>query len=329
MSYTLVNTKIVDLTEKATGEDTDEFVINDVGGGNLDRKMGMDGLRIAGSQVSSGELPDARLSSNVALLDAANAFTTANTFTRAGASGVPVLTDATSASTGVVTALNVKHTTSATLINGTGTAMIFRLEGLASGDLEIGRVAFVRDAGDDQKGEFQVFSGDFSDSLLTIDSTGAVNYPQAGAHTNVKIDEDGTGNAITNLDVGTIKSGSSLEQVGIEFLIDGGGSAIATGEQPVIEVPFDCTITSVTMLADVSTSSVVDIWVDSYANYPPTNADTITASAVPTITADTDSQDATLTGWTTSLSKGDVIKYNVDSNDNATWLLVSLLVDKA
>ena len=117
-------------------------------------------------------------------------------------------------------------------------------------------------------------------------------------------------------------------EAGIPFLIDGGGSAITTGIKGDIEVPFDCTIKSVRMFADTSTTTVVDIWKDTFANFPPTDADSITASAVPTITTSTKSEDATLTGWTTTVSKGDIIRWNVDSNDNATRLTMSLMVDR-
>jgi len=48
----LADTKIVDLTEKATGAATDEFLLNDVADGNTDKKMGMDGLRITQSQIT-------------------------------------------------------------------------------------------------------------------------------------------------------------------------------------------------------------------------------------------------------------------------------------
>ena len=118
------------------------------------------------------------------------------------------------------------------------------------------------------------------------------------------------------------------EPASIAFLIDGGGSAITTGIKGDIEVPFAATITRVTMLADQSGSIVVDLWVDSYANYPPTDADSITASAVPTISTATKSQDATLTGWTVALAAGDTIRYNVDSVSTVERCTISLLVTK-
>jgi len=110
----------------------------------------------------------------------------------------------------------------------------------------------------------------------------------------------------------------------ITMIIDGGGSAITTGVKGYIEVPFSCTISQVTMLADQSGSIVVDIWKDTYANYPPTDADSITASAVPTISAATKSQDGTITGWTTGITAGDILGFNVDSASTVTLVTVSL-----
>ena len=110
----------------------------------------------------------------------------------------------------------------------------------------------------------------------------------------------------------------------LEFIIDGGGDVISTGIAGDLEVPFACTITAVRLFADQDCTAVVDIWKDTYANFPATDADTITASAVPgTSAADTD-QDTTLTGWTTTITAGDILRFNVDSNDAATRILVSL-----
>jgi hypothetical protein len=115
----------------------------------------------------------------------------------------------------------------------------------------------------------------------------------------------------------------------ITFIIDGGGSAITTGEKGHLEVPFACTITQVTMLADQSGSIVVDIWKDTYANFPPTDADSITASAPPTLSSAQKAQDSTLTGWTTSISAGDILAFNVDSCTTITRVTISLKVEKS
>ena len=115
----------------------------------------------------------------------------------------------------------------------------------------------------------------------------------------------------------------------LTFVIDGGGAAIATGIKGDLEIPFACTINQVTLLADQSGSIVVDIWKDSYANYPPTGADSITASAKPTIFSASKSQDAILTGWTTAIAAGDTLRFNVDSATAIQRCTVALKVTKS
>jgi len=121
---------------------------------------------------------------------------------------------------------------------------------------------------------------------------------------------------------------SAFRVTTLNFVIDGSGSVITTGVKGDMVVDFACTINSVTLLADVSGSIVVDIWKDSYANFPATVADTITAAAKPTISAATKAQDSTLTGWTTSIAAGDVLRFNVDSAATITRVTVALKVTR-
>lgn len=110
------------------------------------------------------------------------------------------------------------------------------------------------------------------------------------------------------------------------FVIDGSGSAIATGIKGDLSIPFACVIERARLLADQSGSIVVDVWVDTYANYPPTVADTITAAAKPTLSGATKASDITLTGWTTALAEGSTIRLNVDSVATVTRVLLELKV---
>lgn len=112
----------------------------------------------------------------------------------------------------------------------------------------------------------------------------------------------------------------------ITAILNGAGAALTAGVKGDLEIPFACTIDRVTLLADQSGSIVVDIWKDTYANYPPTVADTITAAAKPTITTAVKSQDATLTGWTTAIAAGDILRFNVDSATSIQRVAVSLRV---
>lgn len=118
------------------------------------------------------------------------------------------------------------------------------------------------------------------------------------------------------------------DEDGVEFIIDGGGSVITTGEKGHLEVPFDCTVTGWTILGDASGSIVVDIWKDTYANFPPTVADTIAGTEKPTLSAATKNQDLALSSFSTTLTKGDILAYNVDSATTVKRVTVSLRVKR-
>lgn len=136
-----------------------------------------------------------------------------------------------------------------------------------------------------------------------------------------------TGAAVlTVTDTTTVSANQRISTITI--IIDGGGAAITTGVKADLEIPFAATITQWTLLADQSGSIVVDVWKDTYANYPPTNADSITASAKPTISAATKGQSSTLTGWTTSIAAGDTLRFNVDSASTITRATLSLRVTR-
>lgn len=132
--------------------------------------------------------------------------------------------------------------------------------------------------------------------------------------------------AVIGTDVQAYDADLPIGSIGIT--IDGGGSAITTGQKGYVSIPYACTINSATILLDQSGSIVIDVWKDAYANYPPTVADTITAAAKPTVSGAVKSQDTTLTGWTTSVSAGDVIGFNVDSITTATRATLILKVTK-
>jgi hypothetical protein len=115
----------------------------------------------------------------------------------------------------------------------------------------------------------------------------------------------------------------------LEIVFDNAGSAIEAGSHLEVMVPKAITITGAYAFADVSGSIVVDVWKDTIANYPPTDADTITASAPITITTATNSTDTTLTGWTTAVAALSVLKFNVDSCTSITKCTIVLTYNRA
>lgn len=169
--------------------------------------------------------------------------------------------------------------------------------------------------------------GDLATLISSLNNIVDVNVP-APTNQHFLYWNDGAGKwqdkALTLANIPT-----AVKVLSITFIIDGAGEAITTGQKGHVEIPFACTINQVTMLADQSGSIVVDIWKDSYANFPPTDADSITASALPTITTAVKSQDSTLSGWTKAIAAGAILAFNVDSCSTIERLTLSLKVTKS
>ena len=115
----------------------------------------------------------------------------------------------------------------------------------------------------------------------------------------------------------------------LEWHFDGSGYPIDPGVKTAIEVPWNCTIVEAVLAADRIGSLVVDVWRDTYDNYPPTDADSITGASPPTLNVEQKSRDQVLSGWSTSLVKGDWLIFNVDSCSLVTRGTLSLKVVKA
>jgi hypothetical protein len=73
----------------------------------------------------------------------------------------------------------------------------------------------------------------------------------------------------------------------------------------------------------------VDVWKDTYANFPPTVADTIAGSEKPTLSSAVKNQDRNLTSWTTSVSAGDIVAFNVDSAATVTRVNLIIYITKS
>lgn len=127
-----------------------------------------------------------------------------------------------------------------------------------------------------------------------------------------------------------ISTGSGSAVYGL--VIDGGGSVITTGVKGYIMIPKASTITKWTLLSidgagpATAGSIQIDIWKIAYGSYPPTVANTITASAKPTLSSANKNQSSTLTGWTTAIAANDTLGFNVDSATAVTKVILELEV---
>jgi hypothetical protein len=170
----------------------------------------------------------------------------------------------------------------------------------------------------------QAFDADLT-AIAGLTSAANKGIQFTGAGTAATYDLTTAGKALLDdADAAAQRVTLSISAKCINLVFDGGGAAITTGVKFPVKMPHAGTITSWDILPDQSGSIVFDIWKDTYANYPPTIADTITASAKPTLSAATKAQSSTLTGWTTSFAAGDILLFNVDSASTVTKVTLVL-----
>lgn len=113
---------------------------------------------------------------------------------------------------------------------------------------------------------------------------------------------------------------------------DANGFALFAGKMQDVIVPHDGTITGWTLLADVVGQATVDIWKTTYAAYSagshPVVGDAITGSAKPSMSGAEKATSTTLTGWTTSVSAGDILRFHLDLAATITRLVLVVAYDR-
>lgn len=126
-----------------------------------------------------------------------------------------------------------------------------------------------------------------------------------GSYTNGNATKiDASGNVIDS----GFASQAPLHSIG--FTLDGGGSVISTGDTKLYPTADAAgAINRIDISADQSCSITVDVWKKAAAI--PTSADKISASAPLTLSSAQLAQNGSRTGWTTSVSVGDVFGFSV------------------
>lgn len=116
--------------------------------------------------------------------------------------------------------------------------------------------------------------------------------------------------------IGPTGSGISKKTFGIT--IDGAGSDITTGVKSDIVIPYNMTIIGWTVISQQTGDIVIDVWKSDYLNFPPTSPNSISGSEKPSLSDSTKNQNFSLSTWTTSVSAGDIIRFNVESCHSIT-----------
>lgn len=223
-----------------------------------------------------------------------------------------------------------------------------------SGDVRLYIVSDSGDIYDEDPYIGYIVPGDATDSGLTVSATdkvlgrstagaGAVEEITCTAAGRALLDDTTAADQRTTLGLAAVASSGSAADLStgtlpsarldtnqtarsISVILDGGGSVLTTGLKGFVEVPYNGTITGWTIIADQSGSIVVDVWKDTYANAPPTVADTIAGTEKPTLTAAQKNQDLSLSTWTTAVTAGDILAFNIDSVATVTKVTISLRI---
>lgn len=167
--------------------------------------------------------------------------------------------------------------------------------------------------------------------------TPALGTPASGVATNLTGTASGltAGTVTTNANLtGNVTSVGNATTIAANVLtmaigvsLDGGGSALATGQKGYVTCPFAGTIIGWNITADTGTCTF-DIWKIATGTAVPTVANTITASALPALATGTAIHSTTLSGWTTSVAANDIFGFNLSAVSGATKITLVIQVNK-
>lgn len=221
---------------------------------------------------------------------------------------------------------------------------------ITESDLSLSDVT-TANASSSKHGLLPKLSGSASQALLGDGSfgnptpAGHASGHKSGGTDAIKLDELATPTDVTTLDANSTQHGLAIkvsstasqklistgtqqsyidDDSGFSVIIGDGTNVITTGVKGYLEVPVNCEIQSIRLVADASGSIVIDIWKDTYANFPPVVGDAITGTTgKPTLST---AQKSEITSLTYALTKGDWLAFNVDSATTVKQVTLSFMV---
>lgn len=158
-----------------------------------------------------------------------------------------------------------------------------------------------------------------------------LNYFNRNEHVDTSAGAADAGKPVVLDSTGQIDSSMLVEasvtqtrSMGIVF--NGQGQVLQTGGLFAVQVPLTGTLSDWTITADQTGSLEIDLWKDTLGNFPPTIADTIVGGNYPALVSAQTNTDSTLTGWTTSVTKGQWIFFSLRSATSITYATLVLTI---
>lgn len=133
------------------------------------------------------------------------------------------------------------------------------------------------------------------------------------------------GGIITSVSSGGLSPASSGT---IVFGWDGSGNAISVPKTQDVYLPSNGSMTGWYIMADTDTNATIDLWIDTFANYPPTVADTICGGNYISLSAADSNSDTTLTSWNKYFLSGRTMRANLSACSAATKLTLVITYTK-
>ncbi len=130
---------------------------------------------------------------------------------------------------------------------------------------------------------------------------------------------------VSQSDINVPISGAATSGV-IGCVTDAAAAVITTGSKGFIRIPFDCTLTGWTILADQVGSIQYNIKKCIYSSFPTTI--NIVGATAPTLTAQQNNTSNNLAGWDTTINAGDVLEFLVVSAATISRAILELQITK-
>ena len=179
----------------------------------------------------------------------------------------------------------------------------------------------------DAKGRITLAANGTGGAGLDISSLDALVTPAVDDEMVISDTDDSTTEkkiTFANLKAAIINEHLRAGEKAIWLTAGNGSSVLPTGEVGYFIAHSDMEITGWRIIADASASIVVDVWKDSWDNFPPTVTDTICGTEKPTLSSARQASDTSLSTWSTVVTKGDVLFFNIDSVATATRVHIIL-----